>query len=689
MAKAVAKKKASSVRNGGAKKSVSKESSVPNMKFGADVCGDPERALTLEWLETNGIGGFASSTILGANTRRYHGLLVAALQPPAGRIVALSKIEETISAPGGLIELSTNRYPGALHPMGYELLESFNLDPLPRWIFKVGNYYLEKTLLLEYGANTVWIRYRYLGVTRKPIKCPKGYELSARPMLAFRDYHYIGKRNDYCNLTAEVTQGGLTLKPYEGLPEMHVGFGGIFEPAPDWYYNFEYDIERERGLDFAEDLFSPGTIKSPIGFSEWVLSFSSEHGSLRPEGLSSEFYRLFEIETGRRKALFAGFEKSDEATRRLAVTADSFIVRRGNSGKTVIAGYHWFTDWGRDTMISLPGLTLATGRFEIAREILTTFAKHIRYGLVPNRFPDEGETPCYNSVDAALWYVLAVDSYIKLSGDSDILKEVWGPLMAIVGGFRQGTLNDIFMDEDGLISAGSPGSQLTWMDAKVGDWVVTPRHGKAVEINAMWYNSLLAMAGFAERLGADTSMYSQLAALVKCEFESQFWNEENGCLYDVLRPGYADAAIRPNQVFALSLQGELLSAEKRESVLKVVEEKLLTPYGLRSLAPGDQFYRWRYEGGVIERDGAYHQGTVWAWLMGPFISALWNVRGKTPATKRYAAGLLEKLEAHLFDTGLNSVSEIFDGEAPHHPRGCISQAWSVSELLRIKKEINE
>jgi len=660
------------------------------MQFGADVCGDPEQAMSREWLETNGIGGFASSTIIGANTRRYHGLLVAALQPPSGRVVALSKLEESVTTPDGLIELSTNRYPGALHPKGYEALDSFNLDPLPRWVFRAGKYFIEKTLLLEYEKNTVWIRYRFLNSKKKPVKCPKGFHLSARPLFAFRDYHHLGRKNDCFYLPVGESGAGLYLKPYDCLAGMSANFCcGSFEAAPDWYYNFQYDVERERGLDFEEDLYSSGVLKAGEEFGEWVLRFSFESDSINPEEMAGEFEMLVGTELKRREGLLAGFEKADEPTRRLAVSADSFVVKRGISGKTVIAGYHWFTDWGRDTMISLPGLTLAAGRYEIARNILTTFARHIRYGLVPNRFPDDGETPSYNSVDAALWYALAVDDYIKASGDADILKEVWGPLISIVGAFRQGTLNDIFMDEDGLISAGFPGSQLTWMDAKVGDWVVTPRHGKAVEINAMWYNSLLAMAGFAARLGEDPAKYAQLAALVRCEFESQFWNEERGCLYDVIGPGWADGKVRPNQVFALSLPGELLSFQKRESILKVIEEQLLTPYGLRSLSPREPGYCGVYEGGPRSRDGAYHQGTVWAWLMGPYISAVWNVRGKAAETKRYAAGLLEKLEAHLFEAGLNTVSEIFDGDAPHRPRGCISQAWSVSELLRIKKEIQE
>jgi len=670
-------------------KSKTNEKLIPYLSFGADFCGDPDKALNHEWLETNGIGGFSSSSIIGANTRRYHGLLVAALRPPSGRTVTLSKLDETVRNPDGAVELGTNRYPGILHPEGFRHIEGFHLDPVPRWVYKIGGGFLEKTVLLLYGRNSVMIRYRWLSGKGKPEKAaPAGTSITARPFFAFRDYHSLAKRNDDCDMGMHYRDCLYVMRPYGGLPEIEIDTGGgEFRAAPDWYYNFEYDFERERGLDFSEDLFSPGMLEAPAGAAEWVLRFSIQFG---PEITTNvDFNSELDAEVKRRTALLTGFEKSDEAARRLAIAADSFIVRRGDCGKTVIAGYHWFTDWGRDTMIALPGLSLATGRFGIARDILKTFAKHVRHGLVPNRFPDEGETPSYNSVDAALWFILAINEYIKYSGDDGILNETWGALTSIIAGFRHGTLNDIRMDEDCLITAGGKGSQLTWMDAKIGDWVVTPRDGKPVEINAMWHGCLLAMAEFAERIGADRSQYSDLAALVKCEFESQFWNEEKGCLYDVLKPGGADGAVRPNQVFALSLNGGLFDHQRRERILKTIEEKLLTPYGLRSLAPDEPGYRSTYEGGVVGRDGAYHQGTVWAWLIGPFVTAVWNVRGKTPETLRYTAKLIEKLEEHLLEAGLNSISEIFDGDAPHKPRGCIAQAWSVAELLRVKVELTK
>lgn len=689
--KPVAVKKASGKAAANRKKS---PSALPVTSFGANVCGDPARSLDLEWLETNGIGGFASSSVSGANTRRYHGLLVAAVQPPAGRIVALSKLEETFFAPESAFPLSTNKYTGALFPDGYSRIISFSLDPFPRWVFGAGGCLIEKTVFLEYEVNAVWIRYRLLTKKGLPLKkAPEGVRFAARPLFAFRDYHHIVRKHDFCDIRARETSGGLFLKPYEGLPGIYMETsGGGFHDAPDWYYNFEYERELERGLDYVEDLFSPGVFESRAGVAEWILRFSFNKCYECVEGqggIAAELELRMAAEIERRKSLCANFEGADDAARKLAVSADQFIVKRGQSGRTVIAGYHWFTDWGRDTMISLPGLALATGRFEVAREILTTFSKHARYGLLPNRFPEAGESPSYNSVDAALLYILTVNEYIKASGDEGILREVWGTMESIIGGFRQGTLNDIFMDDDGLISAGGPGTQLTWMDAKVGDWVVTPRHGKAVEINAMWYNCLCEMAELAPQVDVDGSFYSGLASIVKAEFESRFWNGEKGCMYDVVRGDFSDGAVRPNQAIALALPRELLDSDKRESALRVIERKLLTPYGLRSLAPDEPGYRGRYAGGVIDRDGAYHQGTVWGWLMGPFVFALWNVRGRTPETMKYVTELIKPLEQHLSEAGLNSVSEIFDGDAPHKPCGCIAQAWSVAELLRIKNELNK
>nr|HPR90521.1 amylo-alpha-1,6-glucosidase [Synergistaceae bacterium] len=554
------------------------------------ILSDIDKASAIEWIETNGIGGFSSSTVTGANTRRYHGLLVAAVQPPTGRIVALSKIEETVVIGEKSVELSTNRYAGCVYPEGYKRLVSFELSPNPVWIYRAGEYLLKKELVLEYGENTVWLKYKWLtgeGVGLESI--PPEMSIVARPLFAFRDYHHLTRKNYYCDMTVAERGGRLTFRPYGGLPQVGIDTGGAdFVSSPDWYYSFEYDAEKKRGLDFNEDLMSPGYIVS-VGRSEMVLKFSMSESEA--QGTCGGAQRTFGPARAqyiqRKGSLLEGFENNSEVTRRLLLSADSFLVKRGASGTTVIAGYPWFTDWGRDTMISLPGLALSSKRYDIAQNILTTFSEHVDHGLIPNRFPDGDEPPAYNTVDAPLWFVMAVDSYVKKTGDLEFAGTIISSLREIIHSYRDGTINDIFMDGDYLISAGNETTQLTWMDARVGDWVVTPRHGKAVEINALWFNCLKAIESLEKGLGNDAGQYAGLAAGVKKSFEKKFWNAEKQCLFDVINSNGSDPAIRPNQVFAISLPGKLLPVRKRESILKVIEEKLLTPYGLRSLSPDD------------------------------------------------------------------------------------------------------
>jgi predicted glycogen debranching enzyme len=677
------------------KKTPSKKAASANggLVFGPDVCGDIDKALPLEWLEANGLGGYSSGSVAGANTRRYHGLLVASLKPPVSRFVLLSSLHEWVETPEGRVELSCSLFsPDVVHPEGHLLIESFSPRPFPTWIYRVGEYFLRKTIMAQRGANAVWASYRWLDGKMKQAKAaPAGFKLKARPMFAFRGHHQLTKSNAACDMAVSGSgDGSLRISPYFGLPAMTMTIGGgEFEPRADWHYNFEYPREKERGLDCAEDLFTPGEFAAPEGAAAWTLLFSVE--GEEPDaagGTDAAFEREAEAETARRAALLEKVPTDNETTRRLALAADSFIVRRP-PGWTILAGYHWFTDWGRDTMISLPGLAIATGRLDVAREILTTYARHVSGGLIPNTFPDEGGKPAYNTVDAPLWFILAADAYAAASRDLSALAELWHPLESIVENFTRGTMNRIYMDRDGLVSAGSEYTQLTWMDAKVGDWVVTPRHGKTVEINALWHEALRAMARMAGLLDKSPAKFVDAAELTRREFNVKFWNPAKGCLYDVVRNGETDAAVRPNQIFALSLgEGGLLDVERAESVLKTVEEQLLTPYGLRSLAREKGFcYHGRYEGGVLERDGAYHRGTAWAWLMGPYISAVWNTRGRNAATARYAEQTLKALEEHLDEAGLGSVSEIFDGDEPHEPRGCVSQAWSVAELLRVKLEL--
>lgn len=670
------------------------------ISIGAETLCDPYEAMELEWLETNGIGGFASSTITGMNTRRYHGLLVAALAPPAGRMVLLAKIDETISGGYGDVELGTNMYPNAIAPEGFRKLISFNLDPLPRWVFDTGYGLLEKTFVMVHGHNAAALRYRWITDNGTPLdSAPDGTRICARPFLAYRDYHSLMRFRDWMTPAVRDDEGLVTMTPVDGLPDLVFragGFNYIFQP--DWYYNFEYEIERRRGLDYAEDLLCPGYFASSEKAPELTICFAAGMDPAQCyAGTDHEpEHTLFDIfaaeETDRRKALIraAGAPASD-VTKRLVVSADAFIVERGESGSSILAGYHWFTDWGRDAMIALPGLAIATGRLHEARSILDTFAKHMRNGLIPNRFPDAGETPAYNTVDASLWYVIAAAEYMKSSWDEKFLKEtLWEALKEIVRCYSEGTDNGIHMEEDGLIYAGGADTQLTWMDAKVGDWVVTPRHGKAVEINALWYNALRILEKLAPRAGDTEEPYRSMARKTAREFAKVFWNDETNCLYDVINENGPDPSVRPNQIFALSLPRTLLTADKRKMVLGVVEAQLLTPFGLRSLSPEDPKYRGAYEGGVLKRDGAYHQGTVWGWLLGHYVSALLNAGGRNAENVSKAKAATLMMEKHLSESGgLNHVSEIFDGDAPHAPRGCIAQAWSLAELLRVKRKLEK
>jgi predicted glycogen debranching enzyme len=399
-----------------------------------------------------------------------------------------------------------------------------------------------------------------------------------------------------------------------------------------------------------------------------------------------EEYKQSEI--ARRRAVATRSPINDSFAQALTSAADQYIVARGDQ-KTVIAGYHWFSDWGRDTMIALPGLTLPTGKHEVAKSILRTFAKHVNQGMLPNRFPDAGETPEYNTVDATLWFFEAARAYLAYTGDLEFVRNELYPVFTdIIAWHVRGTRYGIKVDPSGLLTSGESGVQLTWMDAKVGDWVVTPRRGKPVEIQALWYNALCIMDDLAGKIGDETAQkkYRSMAAVASWAFNRLFWNEKTGCLYDVVNGGPPDPAIRPNQILAVSLPHSMLSPERAQAVVERVREHLLTPYGLRSLAPSDPQYRGRYSGGPVERDGAYHQGTVWPWLMGPFVTAYVKVNGGTESARIQAAELLAPLQKHLTDAGLGHISEILEGDAPHRPCGCIAQAWSVAEALRCYVE---
>lgn len=646
-----------------------------------ESCRNLQTGLSREWLETNGIGGFSSSTVVGLNTRRYHGLLTAATKPPVGRLVLLSKLEETLIIDGRRFELSVNQYPGALHPQGFQYQIGFRLDPFPIFTYEVEGVKLEKSLFMVNGQNTIVVQY-HLADSQVD---SSSYRLELRPLIAFRDYHTTTRENGALNPRVETENGLTTIKPYEDLPALYFAHDvASIDTSGFWYRNFQYALEQERGLDFAEDLFNPCTFTFDLNASATISVIASTE---RRDVVKAYAYRESELE---RRELLTG--NSAQADAKLVVTAltsaaDQFIVERERC-KTVIAGYHWFSDWGRDTMIALPGLTLATGHPEIARSILAEFANHVDRGMLPNRFPDAGETPEYNTVDATLWFFEAVRSLLQYTNDYEFVRgNLYTVLSDIIGWHVRGTRYNIHVDDDGLLYSGEPGVQLTWMDAKVGDWVVTPRHGKPVEIQALWYNALRVM----EQLAANfkdakaKKKYGAMADNARVSFNSLFWNEEADCLYDVISGDARDSSIRPNQILAVSLANSMVSRERAQSILGVIERELLTPRGLRTLSPKDPKYIGRYEGDPHKRDGAYHQGTVWPWLMGPYITAYAKTFGHE-AGRKFAFQWLSEFEDHLNEACLGQVSEIFDGDAPHTARGCVAQAWSVAELLRAAVE---
>ncbi len=648
------------------------------IRLDQEVCRNLDVASTKEWLETNGLGGFASSTIVGLNTRRYHGLLVAATTPPVGRVAMLSKLEETLVVGGERFELSANRYPGAVYPQGFQSLSEFRLDPFPTFVYEVAGLRLQKTVFMVHGENTTVVEYK---LRRMRSDGPSDVVLELRPLIAFRDYHNTTHANGALNPTVEKKAGLASVKPYEGLPALYIAHDADeIESQGGWYHNFEYEVERERGLDFREDLFNPFTLRFRLS----ERSSCAVIASTKPRE-AGQAPQLRGAEISRRGKIVEASPSEEPLVRALVQAADQFIVQRGEL-KTIIAGYHWFSDWGRDTMIALPGLTLTTGQPEIARNILLAFAQHVDQGMLPNRFPDAGETPEYNTVDATLWFFEAVRALLqKTSGYGFVREHLYGVLRDIIAWHERGTRFGIRMDVDGLLSAGEPGVQLTWMDAKVGDWVVTPRHGKPVEIQALWYNALCVMRDLAAKFGDRelAKKYAEMAAKAAESFANVVWNESAGCLYDVVSRDGRDGSIRPNQILAVSLPHTMLSPERAARVVDVVQRELLTPFGLRTLDRGNPQYRPRYEGDSWSRDGSYHQGTVWPWLLGPFISAYLRVHAFDQDSRQQATEWLKAFEPHLAEAGLGQASEIFDADPPHRPRGCMAQAWSIAEILRV------
>jgi len=651
------------------------------VEFGRAVCGELRAAEEREWLITNGLGGFASGTVAGTLTRRYHGLLVAALKPPLGRTVLVSKLDETADYDGQTYALGTNRWgDGTVDPHGYRHIERFRLEgTTPVWTFAFGDAMLEKRIWMQLDANTTYVQY-CLRRGSRPL------ELGLKALVNYRDYHSTTRAGDW-RMSIERVENGLRVTAFDGARPLYLlSESASAEPAHDWYRNFELSVERYRGLDDRDDNLHAGSFRATLRAGQSVTLVLSTEAA--PELDADVAWSARQVhESGlleqweAANASVAG--KAPAWVQQLVLAADQFIVRRpladNPEALSVIAGYHWFGDWGRDTMIALPGLALATGRPEVARNILRTFARFVDRGMLPNVFPDAGETPEYNTADATLWYFEAARQYLAATDDLELVRELFPVLADIVDWHVKGTRYQIHADPaDGLLYAGGPGVQLTWMDAKVGDWVVTPRIGKPVEINALWFNALLTMARFAQVLGKDGGAYEQMAVRVRESFQ-KFWNAEAGYCFDVLDgPNGHEATLRPNALFAVSLPESPLTAEQQRAVVDVCARRLLTSHGLRSLAQEDPAYTGHYGGGPRERDGAYHQGTAWGWLLGPFAQAHLRVYGDP----EQAAQFLEPIAHHLTVHGLGTASEIFDGDPPFTPRGCIAQAWTVAEVLR-------
>jgi 4-alpha-glucanotransferase len=650
------------------------------IRFTRAICGDFSQAERREWWLANGRGGYAGGTIAGSLTRRYHGLLIAPIASPLGRRLLLAKADATVFDGARPWPLFTNRWKsGAVAPAGHIRIGSFHLDySVPVWSYEIGEYRIEARIWMEPGAHTTYAAWRL-----QPQPDPPEHALSLRVTLLAnnRDHHGTTSVGSFA---PEITVEGERLLVSEpGLFSLAIRApGGTITPKHDWYRDFDLPIEAERGLESVDNHLCVGEVTLPLVTGQWrgiVASLEAEP----PADLEAALVRRLDHDRGVVSSAIASSAAMRDAPpwiARLALAADAFIFARPLAsvpdGQSVIAGYPWFGDWGRDTMISLPGLTLATGRPQVARRILTTFASFVSQGMLPNVFPGPGDRPEYNTADASLWFFEAWRAYFDATKDIAALRAAFPVLSDMIEWHRKGTRYGIAVDADGLLKAGVAGVQLTWMDAKIGDWVVTPRIGKPVEINALWYNALCIMNEFAGVL-REPDRFSASAEAGKQSF-ARFVRADGEGLYDVIDgPDGNDASIRPNQIFAVSLPHSPLGASDQANVVRACRRHLFTAYGLRSLAPGSPAYHAQYGGGVLERDGGYHQGPVWPWLLGPFCLASYRVTGDAKAARALLAALSDALE----DQAVGTIGEIFDGDPPHQPRGAPAQAWSVGCTL--------
>jgi predicted glycogen debranching enzyme len=666
------------------------------ISFSRDELGDATALLSREWLVTNGLGGYASSTLHNVATRRYHGIFVPDLPSPWGRTVMMPRLDEEITAEGAVLRISGVEYEdGRLDSDCASAIREFRREwQTPVWRFDVKGRSVERRIIMPYGQNTVYVEYR-LVAGGSPVR------LTVRPFVTFRmlDAPIKDARQGPFPLT--ICEDRFEMDLLEGAPTLRMCLRphcGVFVADHVVSRRNSYRVDRDRGSDHIEDVASPGYFATDLSPGESIAFVASTESW---ELVKFHAGSIFEAERQRLHKLpnMAKGGDPDEFERLLTLAADQFIVfpgsrveedalarASGDEAKTVIAGYHWFTDWGRDTMISLEGLTLCTGRHREARSILRTFSNYIRDGLLPNLFPEGQRKALYHTADATLWYFHALDRYYRVTEDRDTLMTLYPIMKGVVDHHVRGTHFGIGIDpQDGLLRAGTEGYQLTWMDAKVDNWVVTPRHGKPVEIQALWFNALRLMAEWAESLGEKPDQWARMAERAYRSFNARFWNGEAGYLFDVVDGEQGDDSnLRPNQIFSFSLRHPVLDQGRWRPVVDVVVDKLLTPVGLRTLAPGHRDYKSMYFGDLRARDAAYHQGTVWAWLIGHFIEAWLRVY----KDKQQARTKLDGFQHHLRDEGIGTINEIFDAESPYHPRGCIAQAWSVAEVLRAYQLVN-
>lgn len=643
-----------------------------------------ERGIEKEWLVTNGLGGYACSTIINANTRKYHGLLVASLNPPVERVLLVSKVDEKIEIDNLTYNLATNQTKVQVSEFGFIHQQRMETSPVPCFSYSFSDVFIKKSIFMVYGQNTTIITYKIKNGEKKA-------KLFLRPLVNCRDFHWTVQKGQI-HFQYKILTRGIEIRSLDVRFWIKCDSGDCFLKN-DYFYNMYYLREKERGENFLEDHFMPAEFVislAPYEEKEVTLYLSAENFE---ENIPSGKV-LLEQEVCRQKNLLQratkvlGEFEQDYFLQKLILASDAFIVKRKSTNqKSIIAGYPWFNDWGRDAMIALPGLTLVTGRFNEAKEILLSFSTYLKDGLLPNTFADKPEEePLYNTADASLWYFNAVYQYLKYTGDlAFVLEKIYPVLEEIINWHIKGTHYQIKMAEDGLLEAGSPEYQLTWMDAKIGRFVITPRHGKAIEICALWYNGLRIMEILSKEAKKEFPFVG-LANKVKESFENSFWNEKEEYYYDVLSCEGKDISFRPNQVIAMALPFSPISEEKAKKVLPKVWQKLYATYGLRSLSGDNLNYKGIYDGDRFKRDEAYHQGTVWSFLMGFFVTAYRKAYGYQKEDQRQAKLFLKPFKEHLKTHGVNFISEIFDGDEPIKPRGAIAQAWGVAEVLRVYAE---